>query len=165
MKRHHPGICLYQPEIPQNTGNIGRLAAATACRLHLVRPFGFSTNDKNLRRPGLDYWPFLDLEIHDEPGDLFAAAGQNIAFFSKSASNCYNQVPLDTRLLVFGRETTGLPDEFRRRWGEERFFRIPMFHTGVRSLNLANAVAIVVYDYLSRKGLLQEVQDEPEGSL
>ena len=65
MKSEHLHICLYKPEIPQNTGNIGRLAAATQCRLHLVKPFGFHADDKNLLRPGLDYWPYLDLEIHN----------------------------------------------------------------------------------------------------
>ena len=70
MRKDHPHIVLYQPEIPQNTGNIARLSAATCCRLHLIKPFGFGTSDKNLRRPGLDYWPYLDLEIHDSLDEL-----------------------------------------------------------------------------------------------
>lgn len=145
---HHPEIVLYQPEIPQNTGNIGRLAAATGCRLHLIRPFGFSTDDKNLRRPGLDYWPFLDLEI----GDSLPAPEQpqHLALFTKTATKPYTQLPQDVRYIVFGRETSGLPSELLTALPEQ-CYSIPMFHSGVRSLNLANAVAIIVYHLLARQ--------------
>ncbi len=154
MRHNHPQICLYQPEIPQNTGNIARLAAATGCRLNLVEPFGFSTQDKNLRRPGLDYWPYLDLEIHSHFESLVELYGSRLAFFSKKASKVYTKVPNDTELLVFGRETSGLPDQLFQQF-PENFYNIPMFHSGVRSLNLANAVSIVVYDQLSRRGLME----------
>jgi tRNA (cytidine/uridine-2'-O-)-methyltransferase len=150
MKQGHPQICLYQPEIPQNTGNIGRLAAATACRLHLVKPFGFATDDRNLRRPGLDYWPFLDLEIHDDIESLFSRFQGRLAFFSKTADKYYTDLPPTTDLLIFGRETQGLPDAWRTRFAED-FYRIPMFHEGVRSLNLANAVSVVLYDQLRQR--------------
>lgn len=152
MRPNHPQICLFQPEIPQNAGNIGRLAAATASRLHLVRPFGFSTSDKNLRRAGLDYWPFLDLEIHDDFTQLEQRFGTSMAFFSKFGDRPYTDIPKTTDLLVFGRETSGLPSEIHDRH-RERMYRIPMFHDGVRSLNLANSVAIVVYDLMRRRSL------------
>ncbi|MFW7377574.1 MAG: tRNA (cytidine(34)-2'-O)-methyltransferase [Oligoflexus sp.] len=150
MHAGHPQICLYQPEIPQNAGNIGRLSAATGCRLHLIRPFGFATDDRNLRRPGLDYWPFLDLEIHDDIEPLFQRYQGKLAFFSKMASKVYTEVPTDTELFIFGRETTGLPEEWHTKY-QDAFYRIPIFHPGVRSLNLANAVSIVIYDQLSRR--------------
>ena len=81
MLKGHPEICLFQPEIPQNTGNIGRLVAATGSRLHIVTPCGFSLKDKNLRRAGLDYWPFLDLEIHSSIDELLQRHEGRIAFF------------------------------------------------------------------------------------
>lgn len=150
----HPEICLFQPEIPQNAGNIGRLAAATGARLHLIQPFGFSTDDKNLRRSGLDYWPFLDLEIHDEIEPLLARHSYQIAFFSTKATAPYTSIPAATNLLVFGKETAGLPDNLHKKY-PECFFQIPMYHPGVRSLNLANSVAIVIYDKLRQSGKLQ----------
>lgn len=152
MKPGHPQICLYQPEIPQNTGNIGRLAAATACRLHIVRPVGFSLDDKNLRRSGLDYWPYLDLEIHNDFDKLIEQVDGPVCFFSKFAEKSYDQVPQDAKLLVFGRETSGFPDEFHERF-KDSLYKIPMFHSSVRSLNLSNSVSIIVYDQLRQRGL------------
>lgn len=153
MRVNYPQVCLFQPEIPQNTGTIGRLIAATQSRLHLVRPLGFSMEDKNLRRAGLDYWPFLDLEIHDSIDPLLKLFASNrIAFFSKHGKTPYTQMGYEKDLLVFGRETSGLPEGL---WKEypECFYQIPMFHPGVRSLNLANSVSIVLYDQLHRRGL------------
>ncbi len=148
MKKDHIHICLYKPEIPQNTGNIGRLVAATQCRLHLIRPFGFSTEDKNLRRAGLDYWPFLDLEIHDSFEDFMSLFEKDeVAFFSKLATNSYVEMPKKIRALVFGQETKGFPEEFHKKY-REYLYKIPMFHDGVRSLNLANSVSIVTYHKL-----------------
>ena len=152
MKLGHPQICLFQPEIPQNTGNIGRLAAATSSRLHLVKPFGFSMSDKNLRRPGLDYWPCLDLEIHENFETLYEQCGGRVAFFSKFADQDYTQVSTDTQLLVFGQETSGFPARFHDIY-RSQMYKIPMFHPEVRSLNLANAVSIVLYDQLRQRGL------------
>ncbi|MFY7929524.1 MAG: tRNA (cytidine(34)-2'-O)-methyltransferase [Oligoflexus sp.] len=153
MKPGHVHIALFQPEIPQNTGSIGRLAAGTACRLHLIKPFGFGTSDKNLRRPGLDYWPYLDLEIHDSLDDLLELfPSKKVAFFSKFGQKLYTDMPSDTDLLIFGRETTGLPIDIRERHAEQ-LYRIPIFHDHVRSLNLANAVSVIVYDTLQRRGL------------
>lgn len=149
MLSGHPEICLYQPEIPQNTGSIARLTAGSACRLHLVRPFGFDTDDRNLRRAGLDYWPFVDLEIHDDLDELLARFPGQVAFLTKKAVRPYTAIPEGTRLFVFGRETKGLPDEILARF-PEACYGIPMYHPGVRSFNLANAVSVIVYDRLRR---------------
>ncbi|MCX6124213.1 MAG: tRNA (cytidine(34)-2'-O)-methyltransferase [Proteobacteria bacterium] len=143
----HPEICLFQPEIPQNTGNIGRLCAATQCRMHLIRPFAFSTDDRNLRRAGLDYWPFLDLEIHDSLETLLERFDGNFAFFTTKASRFYTEIPSDTKLLIFGQETKGLPAWVHERWADKSW-KIPMFHPGVRSLNIANSASIVLYHQL-----------------
>lgn len=150
----HPQICLFRPEIPQNTGNIGRLCAATQSRLHLIRPFAFSTSDKNLRRAGLDYWPFLDLEIHDELEPLLEQFSGRFAFFSTKATRPYTEMPSNVELLVFGQETKGLPKSVLERWSDHAW-RIPMFHPGVRSLNVANSVSVVLYHQLmSRRSAL-----------
>ena len=146
----HPQICLYQPEIPQNVGNIARLAAATQARLHLVGPLGFSTSDKEVRRPGLDYWPYLDMEYHRNLKGLLAGYPKgSVAFFSKSAAPSHWELPENVKLLVFGRETSGLPQELHETY-REHFYSIPMYHPGVRSLNLSNAVAIVLYHLLGK---------------
>ena len=151
MKKGHPQICLYRPEIPQNTGSIARLAAACCCRLHIVTPTGFSCDDRNLRRPGLDYWPYLDLEIWDDIESLIAHCAGRAVFFSKFAKRPYCAAPTNGSLLVFGQETCGLPPALWEKY-EKNFYNIPMFHSQVRSLNLANAVSIVVYDQLYRGG-------------
>jgi len=147
----HPQICLFQPEIPQNTGNIGRLIAATGSRLNLITPLGFSTSDRNLKRAGLDYWPYLDLEIHEQLDPLLENHLPNAAFLSTRGNKPYTDIPSDTSLLVFGRETSGLPDYIHNKY-PELIFTIPQFHRSVRSLNLANAVSIVLYDQLSKRG-------------
>lgn len=151
MLPNHPHICLFQPEIPQNTGNIGRLAAATQCRLHLVKPFGFDCSDRNLLRPGLDYWPYIDLEIHDHLDDVLSLFPlSDVAFFSKSAEKSYLDLPASTQLVVFGRETTGLPEWIWERY-PQLFYKIPIYHNNVRSLNVANSVSIITYHLLALK--------------
>lgn len=152
MLKGHPQIVLFQPEIPQNTGSIARLAAGAGCRLHLIKPLGFSLGEKALRRAGLDYWPYLDLEIHDELDHLMELAGDSFACLSKFGETPYTAIPPSTQFLIFGRETTGLPAEFREKH-REKLYRIPMFHSSVRSLNLANSVSVIVYDQLWRRGL------------
>lgn len=154
MRAGHPHICLFEPEIPQNAGNIGRLAAATGCRLHMVKPFGFSTSDKHLRRSGLDYWPFLDLEVHENLEGALKVTGGQPAFLSKFATRPFYEIPITSNILIFGRETTGLPPKIRTQYSDF-MYSIPMFHPGVRSLNLANAVAIVVYNQLLQRGLMR----------
>ena len=149
MLTGHPHIVLFQPEIPQNTGSVARVAAGTGCRLHLIEPFGFSASDKQLRRAGLDYWPFLDLELHSDLEQVLELFGDRCAFFSKSASQSLWDLPLNQDVFIFGRETSGLPAALRERY-PERFYNIPMYHHGVRSQNLANAVSVVVYERLRR---------------
>lgn len=153
MIRNHPHVVLYNPEIPQNTGNIGRLVAATAGRLHLIEPLGFSLDDKNVRRPGLDYWPCLDLEIHANFDDFCQTyPGQKMAFLTKFASQSYFDIPPDVDTFVFGCETSGLPQSIHAAYSD-RLYSIPMFHPEVRSLNLANSVALVVYEHIRKKRL------------
>ena len=148
-------IVLVRPEIPQNTGSIARLAAATRARLHLVGPLGFSLEDRYLKRAGLDYWPLVDLRTYDGWNE-FVAGNREVPskFFSARAEQSYlvaNYARGD--YLVFGSETKGLGKDFIA----ERMhhtFRIPIFESGVRSLNLANAVSIVVYEALRQTGAI-----------
>ncbi len=142
-------VVLVAPEIPQNTGSIARLCAATYCRLHLIRPLGFSLEDRYLKRAGLDYWPYVDLQVHDNwEAFLEGVAGRQMHFFSARAEQPYWSVRYRAGdVLVFGSETSGLPAEFRARYADS-FRLIPIDHPQVRSLNLANAVSIVVYEAL-----------------
>lgn len=146
-------VVLYQPEIPPNTGSIARLCAATLTPLHLIEPLGFSIDDKHLKRAGLDYWEFVDLHVHKSwQHFLDALAPSQLLFFSKRAIKSYSARPYDDNdFLVFGPETRGLPREFIER-EPERALRIPMLGSGVRSLNLSNAVAIVLYEGLRQLG-------------
>lgn len=143
-------IVLVAPEIPQNTGTIGRLAVSTDAVLHLIDPLGFSLEDKYLKRAGLDYWQHLELHRYPRWEDFIAAAGTSarLLFFSTHGEKSYfdeNYRPGD--YLVFGRESSGLPPEFYDRYRD--FLRvIPMPGTHSRSLNLANAVSIVLYEAL-----------------
>lgn len=141
-----PHICLYEPEIPQNTGAIARLAAATNCTLHLIKPLGFSLEDRYVRRAGLDYWPFLTLKVHENFEDMLKtfSSPPRMAFFSTKGEKTYwDLAPAD--LLIFGKETAGLPQKIWEQYKED-FYTIPMYNKNVRSLNLANSVSIVVYD-------------------
>ncbi len=149
-------VVLVHPEIPQNTGSIARLTAATKIRLHLVAPLGFSLEDRYLKRAGLDYWPLVDLKTW--PGwDAFAAAHARVAmkFFSARADKSYLRAEYRAGdYLVFGSETTGLGEDLLR-GREEHTFRIPIFEPGVRSLNLANAVSIVVYEAMRQSAIIE----------
>jgi tRNA (cytidine/uridine-2'-O-)-methyltransferase len=151
-------VVLVRPEIPQNTGSIGRLTAATRTRLHLVGPLGFSLEDRYLKRAGLDYWPFVDLRVYPHWREFDAihrtAAATNFKYFSARADKPYIEAeyhPGD--FLVFGSETKGLGAEFLRP-RRAVSYRIPIFEPGVRSLNLANAVSIVLYEALRQAGML-----------
>ena len=150
MKMH---VVLYQPEIPQNTGSIARLCAATNTPLHLVAPLGFKIDDKHLKRAGLDYWPYVDVRLHDSwEGFLRRHGYGSWLFFSKRAVHSYTQARYqEGDFLVFGPETRGLPQEILDAH-KERAFRIPMMGQGVRSLNLSNAVSIVLYEALRQLG-------------
>jgi tRNA (cytidine/uridine-2'-O-)-methyltransferase len=148
-------VVLYHPEIPQNTGSIARLCAATATPLHLVKPLGFAIDDKHLKRAGLDYWPYVDVRLHESWEDFLQmyGAGRRL-FFSKKAAQSYIEAKYrDDDFLVFGPETTGLPEAWLERPAND-FFRIPMMTQAVRSLNLSNAVSIVVYEGLRQLGRL-----------
>jgi tRNA (cytidine/uridine-2'-O-)-methyltransferase len=152
-------IVLVRPEIPQNTGSIARLAAATRCRLHLVGPLGFSLENRYLKRAGLDYWPLVDLRVYQDWGEFAAIQPETtqppcFKFFSVHAHRAYLDADFHLEdFLVFGSETKGLGRELLEpRW--QSAYRIPIFERGVRSLNLANAVSIVVYEALRQTALL-----------
>lgn len=147
-------LVLVEPEIPQNTGNIARTAAATRSRLHLVRPLGFDISEKAVRRAGLDYWPMVDLHVWDDLDSLFAAhpeATEDLWLATTKAPQDYSaaRFSLDS-WLFFGKETAGLPPDFRERF-REQCIRIPMYENA-RSLNLANSVAILTYEALRQNG-------------
>lgn len=138
---------LAQPQIPQNTGNIARTCAVTGARLHIIRPMGFTVTDKRLKRAGLDYWHFLDINYYDSFEEFFSRNSGEYFFFTTKAENRYSDVNYpDKCYLFFGREDAGLPEEllFKNR---QRCVRIPMQPT-LRSLNLSNSVAIGVYEVL-----------------
>jgi tRNA (cytidine/uridine-2'-O-)-methyltransferase len=153
MLPNHFHIGLFEPEIPQNTGSIARLAAATQNRLHIVKPLGFSGDDRNLKRAGLDYWRYLDLEMHQSIEELLDLFSGKFAFLSKHSDRPYTSIPKETELLVFGKETTGLPESLWKKY-PKHFYSIAMFHDGVRSLNLANTVSIVTYRHMESRGLI-----------
>jgi len=146
-------IVLVEPEIPQNAGNIARTCAATGARLHLVRPLGFILSDRRLRRAGADYWADVDLVVHDNLAAFFQAApAENCLFFSRKASRIHTEISCagdGPFFFLFGRESTGLPDELLAAH-PGRCFRIPM-RLGARSLNVSNAAAIVLYEVLRQK--------------
>ena len=149
-------VVLVEPEIPPNTGSIARLCAATLTPLHLVRPLGFSLEDRYLRRAGLDYWPFVDLRVHDDWQSLIAAQAGERMCFSARAQSSYLDAPFDGAAplyLVFGGETRGLAAPILAAH-EGATYRIPIFSPSVRSLNLSNAVSIVLYEALRRRGAL-----------
>ena len=146
-------ILLFQPEIPPNTGNIIRLAANTGCRLHLIEPLGFSLDDKQLKRAGLDYHEYAELKTH---ADWSAAkahfAGRNIYAFSKRAQRLHTEAAFEPDdVLLFGPETRGLPDEILAEIALDRQIRLPM-RPGQRSLNLSNAAAVAVFEAWRQHG-------------
>lgn len=144
-------IVLIQPEIPQNTGNIGRLCVSADAKLHLVKPLGFSLDEKYIRRSGMDYWQYLDLTIHDSAEDfLNFASGKTCYFFSTKTERTYLDCQFEPdSFLIFGNEGSGLSASFYKSF-EKQLYTIPMPGKHARSLNLANSVAIVLYEALSR---------------
>ncbi len=145
-------VVLVAPEIPQNTGNIGRICVCAGCRLHLVKPIAFSFDDKHLKRAGMDYWRNVDCEIHENWDALLAKAGNApFHFYSTKGYPDYWDCPMESgSYLVFGSEGHGLPRELHERY-EGRFYTIPMPGPYERSLNLANSVGIAVYEGLRRR--------------
>lgn len=142
-------VALYEPEIPPNTGNIMRLCANTGVRLHLIRPLGFSIDDRSLRRAGLDYHDHADVVVHDQLDDLLATVeSSRIWTLSTRGTRRYTDAAFEPGdLLMFGPETRGLPQAVIDRLGVHRCLRIPM-QTDSRSINLSNATAIVLYEGL-----------------
>ena len=146
-------IALVEPEIPPNTGNVARLCAATGCALHLVEPLGFSIDDRELKRAGLDYWHHLEVVTHPSlEAFLEATAHMRRWFLSTRATRSYAYADFARGdMLVFGRETKGLPADLLER-ERERALRIPMRDQSVRSINLSTAVGIVTYGALATIG-------------
>lgn len=141
-------IVLVEPEIPQNTGNIARTCACTASRLHLIRPFGFEISDKTLRRAGLDYWDKVEIFYYDSLDEFFEKNPNGPYFYATTkAKNTYTDAVFpDGSFILFGKETKGLPEPLIFAH-PERAVRIPMFGA-LRSLNLSNSVAIILYEAL-----------------
>ncbi len=145
-------IVLYQPEIPQNTGNIARTCAATGMTLHLIKPLGFSLEDRYLKRAGLDYWNMLQYRVYEGFEELLQACpNARMHYLSTKAARSYTQAVYEKDdFLVFGCETRGLPESLLKKV-YDRCVRIPMVN-GARSLNLSNSVAIVAYEALRQQG-------------
>ena len=141
-------IVLHQPEIPQNPGNIGRTCVATGMRLHLIKPLGFSLDEKQLKRAGLDYWPNLDVTVYEDYEDFLARnPGAKIYYATTKGHRVYTQAQYEPDCyIMFGKESAGIPEEILREH-EDTCVRIPMIGE-TRSLNLSNAVAIVAYEAL-----------------
>ena len=142
-------IVLIEPEIPMNTGNIGRLSLASGSVLHLVKPFGFELDDSRLKRAGLDYWKHISVKIY-ESMDEFSSINndKNMVYLSSSGEKNYCSIDYkDDMFLIFGKESVGLPKNIIAE-NSDKLYKIPIYSNHVRSLNLANAVSIVVYDGL-----------------
>lgn len=144
-------IVLYQPEIPQNTGNIARTCVLTECKLHLIKPLGFDLSEKHLKRAGLDYWQYLDLEIHESYEEFMEKYGQNkIYLASTHGGEHYDEISFkEGDFIMFGRETSGVPEEVHNKLEN---IRVPMIKSSTRSLNLSNTVAIITYEALRQIG-------------
>ncbi len=143
-------IVLYRPQIPQNTGSISRTCAVSGSKLHLIRDFSFSISDKEVKRSGLDYWNLLDLEVHDDLDAFLNKYGdKKIYLCSKFGNKLYSNVKYDDdAFIIFGRETSGLPDDLCKKY-KDSIIRVPMKEVeGARSLNLSNTVSLVLYEAL-----------------
>ncbi len=150
-------VALFKPEIHPNTGNIARLCAANGIPLHLVGHLGFRVDERSVRRAGLDYWPHVDLRREKDLAELQSALRESrLFYFSTRADRFYTDVRYrEGDCLVFGRESTGLPGEvLQSNW--ESAVKIPMLTPRVRSLNLATAAAIAVYEALRQLGMLEK---------
>lgn len=144
-------IILYQPQIPQNAGNIVRTCAVTGATLAMVRPLGFSISDRWLKRAGLDYWEGVDVSFIDDLDAYLTAQGGSFYFFSSKTSQLYSSVTYDANSsLIFGSETTGLPPLFFEKW-PDRFVTLPMI-PGARCLNLATSAGIAIYEAWRQQG-------------
>ncbi len=143
-------VILFQPQIPQNTGNVVRTCSVSGTDLILVTPLGFSVSDRWLKRAGLDYWEGVNVQIIDDLEKYLSETSANFYFYSSKATQRYSEIlyqPED--LLIFGSETSGLPEAFSQKW-PDRFATIPM-REDVRCLNLATSVGIVLYEALRQQ--------------
>ena len=152
-------IVLFAPEIPQNTGAIARTCAATGTRLHLIKPLGFDISDAAVKRAGLDYWHLVDVSVYESFEDYLEKNGDDdLWLLSTKAPTCYAQADLSVGVsLMFGRETSGLPEEIMQKY-LKRSLRIPM-KPRARSLNLASSASILIYEALRQQnfpGLMQK---------
>lgn len=152
-------IVLHEPEIPQNTGNIARTCAATGAALHIIKPMGFTIDDKKLKRAGLDYWHLLDITYYEDLEDFFAKNPKaKVFYFSTKAPRNYTEVSYNGKIFImFGKESRGLPESLLEK-NPDTCVRIPM-RKNLRSLNLSNSVAIAVYEIFRQnnfEGLLEE---------
>ncbi len=145
-------IVLYEPEIPANTGNIGRTCVATGTRLHLIEPLGFRLGEKEIRRAGMDYWKDLDVRLYMDYVDFMKEnPGARIYYASTKAIQTYDQVSYrEDDFIMFGKESAGIPEEILLE-NQETAVRIPM-KEDIRSLNLSNSVAVVLYEALRQQG-------------
>lgn len=146
-------IVLVEPEIPPNTGNIARSCAATGAKLHLVKPLGFSIDDKTLKRAGLDYWPYVDLEVHESLEEFLKKYKDMPMYLATTKGNRrYTDVSYEENaMLLFGKETAGLPRTLIEEY-KDRTIRIPMSRdTRLRSLNLSNSASIVLFEALRQQ--------------
>ena len=162
-------IVMVEPEIPQNTGNIARTCAAIGAKLHLVKPLGFSIDDKHLKRAGLDYWDKLDIEIHESLNDFLNKyaykqnreyISENMFLASTKSKQSYSDIKynkFEEVFLLFGKETKGLPEDLIEK-NMKQAIRIPM-REGLRSVNLSNSVAIIAYEVL-RQNNFNDLQQE-----
>ena len=140
-------IVLVEPEIPSNTGNIVRTCAATGARLHIIKPMGFTPDDKKLKRAGLDYWKYMDITYYENIDDFFEKTDGQYYYFTTKGRHTHSDVEYkDNCYLLFGKETKGLPEELLVK-NEERCVRLPMMGE-IRSLNLSNTVCVAVYEVL-----------------
>lgn len=150
-RRNH--IVLYQPQIPQNTGNIARTCAATNSPLHIIKPMGFPIDDKKMKRAGLDYWDKLEVYYYDSLEEFLAKSTGQLYLITKFAEKTYDQADFAAagdHYLMFGREDTGLPEDFMRQH-PEKALRIPMNDDHVRSLNVSNTACLLVYEALRQQ--------------
>ena len=146
-------IVLFEPEIPNNTGNIGRLSLASGCNLHLVKPFGFELNDTRLKRAGLDYWKHISIKIYDNIDEFYRLnPGKKMVYFSAKGKKSFWSIDFEDDLfLIFGRESSGLPESIIDKQSH-KLYKIPLFSKQIRSINLANAVSVVVYEGIRNLG-------------
>ena len=154
-------IVLIEPEIPGNTGNIARLCAATGIELHLVKPLGFSIDDKHLKRAGLDYWHLVKVHVHENFAEVKAMYPEHkFHYCSTKAPRAHSEAQFGRDdMLVFGKETAGIPEDIlKAKW--EHCIRIPMIE-GARSLNLSNAAAVVAYEAMRQLDYANLLQEGP----